>query len=155
MNVVVENDEITRKFTCEKIQQNIPAALWGEDTSDNLNGEGLVKDQSCGKKLSIQSSVLDLFPNTQFIQLSVLYENNIIECKDSFVFSKDASWNLKDGDETIEIFKANETNEIANIRKAFLKQQGIKDEDIEGIGLTEFAMKANDWLSESILIINV
>lgn len=155
MNVVVENDEITGKFTCEKIQQNIPAALWGEDTSDNLNGEGLVKDQSCGKKLSIQSSVLDLFPNTQFIQLSVLYENNIIECKDSFVFSKDASWNLKDGDETIEIFKANETNEIANIRKAFLKQQGIKDEDIEGIGLTEFAMKANDWLSESILIINV
>ena len=155
MNVVVENDEITGKFTCEKIQQNIPAALWGEDTSDNLNGEGLVKDQSCGKKLSIQSSVLDLFPNTQFIQLSVLYENNIIECKDSFVFSKDASWNLKDGDETIEIFKANETNEIANIRKAFLKQQGIKDEDIEGIGLTEFAMKADNWLSESILIINV
>ncbi|MBR6123949.1 hypothetical protein IKQ19_10225, partial [Candidatus Saccharibacteria bacterium] len=87
--------------------------------------------------------------------LSVLYENNIIECKDSFVFSKDASWNLKDGDETIEIFKANETNEIANIRKAFLKQQGIKDEDIEGIGLTEFAMKADNWLSESILIINV
>ena len=158
MKVVVENDSITEKFKCEKIMQNVPAALWGEETSNNLNGEGLVKDQSCGKKLSIQSSAIDLFPKNQFIRLSELYKDNIIHCWNSFVFSKDASWNLKDGDETIEIFKANEITSVTSTtenRKAFLTTHGLSDKDVEDISLTEFATNADDLLSESILIINV
>lgn len=155
MSIVVENNEVSDKFNREKILQNLPAALWGDENTNDLDGANcLVIDQVCGEKLSIKASDIDLFPKNQFIQLSVLYENNIIPCPDSFTFSGDISLKLDNGDETIETFTKNETESTALNRKNFLKAHGLSDEDVKDISLTKFAEDADNLLSESILIIN-
>ncbi len=158
MSIVVENNEVSDKFNREKILQNLPAALWGDENTNDLDGTNcLVKDQVCGEKLSIKASDIDLFPKNQFIQLSVLYENNIIHCYDSFTFSGDISLKLDNGDETIKTFTKNETDnkdETTRKRNNFLKAHGLSDEDVKDISLTKFAEDADNLLSESILIIN-
>lgn len=159
MSIVVENNEVSDKFNREKILQNLPAALWGDEKTNDLDGTNcLVKDQVCGEKLSIKASDIDLFPKNQFIQLSVLYENNIIHCYDSFTFSGDISLKLDNGEETIGIFTTNEIdnkNKTTTNRNNFLKAHGLSDEDVKDISLTKFAKDADNLLSESILIINV
>lgn len=151
---VFDSDKETSDI--EDIDQNLPAALWGEGQGNNLNEKDSVLKKICGKKLSIKDkSELqkeDLFPQGErWILLSELYEDNKINIDDSFKFFKDKDIIPQYFGNSIEALKNNENAEIEDRRNKaindFLHGQGIN------ISIKEFVDNADNLLSEEIVII--
>ena len=153
--------DITDKFNkCEDVLQNLPAALWGANTSDELNGNSLVNNLCVGRKLSInEDSLADKeFPKGErWIDLAKLRQDNIIPFENSFDLSNELILDLSEY--TREEFKKDENDETLNISKnrdkiisEFLQEQGINI--CIHIDITDFVDKAESLLSEDFMTIN-
>ena len=151
---VFDSDKETTDF--EDIEQNLPAALWGEGSGNNLNEKDSVLKKICGKNLSIKDKSKlqkeDLFPQGErWILLSDLYEDNKINIDDSFKFFKDKAIIPQYFENSIEELKNNENTEIEYSRNKaindFLHGQGIT------ISIKKFVDNADNLLSEEIVII--
>ena len=153
--------DITDKFNkCEDVLQNLPAALWGANTSDELNGNSLVNNLCVGRKLSInEDSLADReFPKGErWIDLAKLRQDNIIPFENSFDLSNELILDLSEY--TREEFKKDENDETLNISKnrdkiisEFLQEQGINI--CIHIDITDFVDKAESLLSEDFMTIN-
>lgn len=141
------NLDITKSFTEEDINQNLPAALWVKEPDNKLTEEP-VKKFLCGKKLSINKYKPVLFPENRSILLLDLYENNKITLEKAFDFSEDVEMKLSDND-TITEFEKNEKSGAADRRNAFLTEKGY-----EKVSIINFVEQADDLFSEDIMIIN-
>ena len=127
------------------VRRNMPSALWGK------KGAGaIIRDVSCGVRMTPPPSGFILFPQKQDISMRRLYENGTIIVEDAFTFMR-AERDTSHADQHAAAIFADTVNDsgVGRRRKAFLEQQGIREADIF---LAEYAAEADNLFCEDFRI---